>query len=100
MSGIKKHIIKGMHKVMLNCDTATLFVTKREYVKLGCVDRMKLSMHLATCKYCRQFAKQSESISQHIAELNNAKPDKLTHQLTQKQKDNIIKEVEKQNITD
>ena len=100
MSGIKKHIIKGMHKVMLNCDTATLFVTKREFVKLGCVDKMKLSMHLATCKYCRQFANQSESISRHITELNNTNQDNLAHQLTDEQKNNIIKEVEKQNITD
>ena len=100
MSGIKKHIIKGMHKVMLNCDTATLFVTKREYVKLGCIDKMKLSMHLATCKYCRQFANQSESISRLIAELNNTNQDNLTHQLTDEQKIHIVKEIESQRITD
>ena len=100
MSGIKKHIIKGMHKVMLDCDTATLFVTKREYVDLGCIDKMKLSMHLATCKYCRQFAKQSKDISNQIAQINNTELNNLSHQLSDEQKNNIIKEVEKQNITD
>lgn len=99
MSGIKKNFIKGMNKVMLDCNTATLFVTKREYVKLGCVDRMKLAMHLSTCKYCRRFAKQSITISHHISKLSKVSENGHRHYLTEAQKSKMIKEIEKQKFT-
>lgn len=98
MSSIKTNIIKGMNKVMLDCNTATSFVTKREYVKLGCVDRMKLSMHLASCKYCRQFAKQSITISHHISELSKIDDSNHRHYLSKEQKNNMIKEIESQQL--
>lgn len=99
MSSIKRNIIKGMHKVMLDCNTATLYVTKREYVKLGCVDRLKLSMHLASCKYCRQFAKQSITISHHIAELSKVDESNYRHHLSKEQKNKMIKVIESQQLT-
>lgn len=98
MSSIKKNIINGMNKVMLDCNTATLFVTKREYVKLGCVDRIKLSMHLASCKYCRQFAKQSITISHHITQLSKINDADNRHYLSKEQKNNMIREIESQQL--
>ena len=52
-----------MDKIMLNCDTATLLITRSEFEKLSCTDQIKLKMHLAGCKFCRRFKKQSEFIS-------------------------------------
>lgn len=99
MSSIKIYIIKGLQKVMFDCNTATLYITKREYVKLGFVDRLKLSMHLASCKYCRQFAKQSVTISHHIAELSKVDESNYRHHLSKEQKNKMIKEIELQQIT-
>lgn len=99
MSSIKRNIIKFMHNVMLDCNTATLYITKREYVKLGWVERLKLSMHLASCKYCRQFAKQSITISHHIAELSKVDKTNHRHHLSKEQKNKMIKEIELQQIT-
>lgn len=70
MGELKKIMVNGMNRVMLDCDTATLLITKKEYASLKCVERIKLSMHLMSCKYCRRFKKQSEEISLHIHQLN------------------------------
>ena len=49
----------AMHSVMLSCDKATFFVTKKEYVKLSCKENLQLKMHLMGCKLCRSFNEQN-----------------------------------------
>jgi len=70
MSDLKKMMVKGMNRVMLDCDTATLLITKNEFISLSCIEKIKLRMHLMGCKYCRRFKKQSNEISLQIHQLN------------------------------
>lgn len=96
MSGLKKHVLKGMNKIMLDCDVATLFITKREFVELGKVDKLRLAMHLRVCKYCRQYAKQSSIISNQISQVRKIDNNNLRHHLSEEQKISIINKLEKQ----
>ncbi len=66
MNKAQKIWTKSMDKIMLNCDTATLLITKGEFTRLSCVEQLQLKMHLAGCKFCRRFKKQSEFISYAI----------------------------------
>jgi hypothetical protein len=70
---------KAMHSVMLSCDKATFFVTKKEYVKLSCKENVQLKMHLMGCKLCRSFDDQNAILSEKIKTLQiNPPPVKLT----------------------
>ena len=64
MTKQKSVIKKGMEKIMLDCDHATFLITKSEFEKLGCVQKIQLKMHLAYCKFCRRFAQQNKIISE------------------------------------
>jgi hypothetical protein len=94
MGEIKKIMVKGMNRVMLDCDTATLLITKNEYTSLKCMERFKLQIHLLSCKYCRRFKKQSNEISLYIHQLNvdlaNAK---LSMHLSREQKERMISNI-------
>ncbi len=68
---IKELMIKGMDKVMLDCDEATYLITKSEVEKIGCVKRIQLKMHLAGCKFCRRFKVQSELIDKSLKTLED-----------------------------
>ena len=90
MSIIKKKLVEGMNKLMLDCNTATLLITKNEFTSLSCIEQMKLRMHLASCKFCRRFKKQSEYISMHVHRLNiDLENAKLKMHLTNEQKERI-----------
>lgn len=68
---IKKLMIQGMDKIMLDCDEATYLITKSEVDKIGCVKRIQLKMHLAGCKFCHRFKVQSELIDKSLKTLEN-----------------------------
>ncbi len=98
MSDLKKMMVKGMNRVMLDCDTATLLITKNEFTSLSCIERLKLRMHLMSCKYCRRFKKQSNEISVHIRKFNvDLQNAELKLHLTEEQKKRITTNV-KQNL--
>jgi len=68
-----------MHRLMLSCDTATFFITKKDYQKLSCKENFQLKMHLVGCKLCRSFKDQNVILSEKIESLqNNPPPVKLT----------------------
>lgn len=86
---------RGMTFVMLNCDKATFLLSKKDAEPLSCVEKVKLKMHLATCIYCRKFAKQSELITTQLTSLKNIDPNHLAVKLTDNQKvkiQNIIQD--------
>ena len=89
---ILKKIKNGM---MLSCDTATLLITKAEFEKLGCVDNIRLKMHLASCKFCRRFSEQSMEISAQIKSFSSIDNVNITHKLSDEQKDRLNKVIEK-----
>jgi len=82
------------NSLMLNCDSATLLVTKNEYEKLKCSERLRLKMHLASCKFCRRFKLQSEFISKNIQNISNPENKHLAHKLTTEQKQNLTKVIQ------
>lgn len=90
--------MKGMNKIMFDCKQATLLITKSQYQRLGLLDRLKLKMHLASCKFCRCFLEQSNYISTQVDELKTIDPDNLKLHLTDTQKTKICREIEKQSI--
>jgi predicted anti-sigma-YlaC factor YlaD len=48
--------------VMITCRQASVLLSKREDLPLARVDRLKLRLHLAICKYCRNVARQFGAI--------------------------------------
>ena len=93
MNNIKKIWVKSMDKVMLNCDTATLLITRGEYEKLGCLEQLQLKMHLAGCKFCRRFKKQSEFISYALKQAALPQKEDLKLHLSDQQKENMKKKM-------
>lgn len=51
---------------MLDCDTATLLITKEDFVKLSCREQVQLKMHLISCKLCRRFKSQSKLMDSYL----------------------------------
>jgi len=83
-------IIKNLkNNMMLSCNTATLLITKGEYEKLGLMDELRLKMHLASCKLCRRFEEQTAEMSQQIRDFSNIDNTKITHKLTDNQKNKL-----------
>ncbi len=64
----------AMHSIMLSCEKATFFITKRDYVKLSCKENLQLKMHLMGCKFCRNFDKQNTMISEKLNTLQENPP--------------------------
>ncbi len=96
MKGLKKIMNSGMTRIMLDCDKATLLISKKEVVELKCIERTKLKMHLITCKYCRRFAEQSKFISNHISSMSVIDPNNLKLKLTDSQKADLQKNIDDQ----
>jgi hypothetical protein len=48
--------------VMISCRQASVLLSKREDERLGRADAMKLGLHLALCRFCRNVARQFASI--------------------------------------
>jgi predicted anti-sigma-YlaC factor YlaD len=98
MSELKKQIMKVMNKVMLDCDAATMFITKRDYVKLGRIEKLKLAMHLKVCKYCRDYAEQLSIITQQLNKISKVNNENIRNYLSDEQKESIIKEINNQTL--
>ncbi len=96
MSSLKTKIYRGMNKVMLDCETAGLFVAQKEYDKLSLLNRIKLWLHLLTCRHCREFARQSRSITYYMRVLGSINENEPIHKLNEEQKKHIIEEIERQ----
>lgn len=86
MTNIKKKIEKGMSKILLNCDTATLLITKQALSSINCVEGIQLRMHLAVCSFCRAFKGQSELINRQIKQWSTIDPDNPVLHLSDEQK--------------
>jgi len=92
---IKELMIKGMDKVMLNCEEATFLITKSEVEKLGCIKKIQLKMHLAGCSFCRRFKLQSDIINKSLESLENIKNYNEHHHLPAEKKAELQNIIEK-----
>jgi hypothetical protein len=63
-----------MHSMMLSCDTATFYVTKKDYQKLSCKENFQLKLHLMACSFCRSFNNQNAIISDKIKLMDEHPP--------------------------
>ncbi|MCF6171471.1 MAG: hypothetical protein L3J66_10890 [Bacteroidales bacterium] len=95
MTKLKKIMVRSMSKIMLNCENATLLITKSEFEELGCASKMKLKMHLAGCRFCRNFSEQSNAISRHVVDIKTINPQKLRVHLSEEQKSRLSKTIKK-----
>ena len=68
---IKKMMIQGMDKIMLDCEEATYLISKSDMENIGCVKKVQLKMHLMGCSLCRRFKVQSDIIDKSLKTLEN-----------------------------
>lgn len=94
MSKIKELFVKSMNVIMLDCDEATLYALKDDSHSLGCLKRMQLKMHLASCEYCKSFVEQSKIINEKVNSIKEIDESNLTIHLTKQQKVNLQDTVE------
>lgn len=52
---MSNNLNKIAHKLMLSCDEATKLIALKQYRKISFRNRIKLSLHLMACKYCKSF---------------------------------------------
>lgn len=71
--------------IMITCKEATLAIIKKEERKISIIERIRLLIHLAICKFCKLFEKQNKLIS---INLNNISID---DSLTDKEKEDLEK---------
>ncbi len=89
-----------MEKIMLDCDQATYLITKSEFERLGCIQKMQLKMHLAYCKFCRRFAQQNKIISETLNDLKQIDSEHLHIHLSEKQQEKLKKTIESEIAND
>lgn len=64
----------AMHRMMLSCQRATFLITRREYQKLSCKEKLQLNMHLMGCKFCHAFNTQNAIITSGLNMLKEEPP--------------------------
>lgn len=89
MSSIKKTWEKGVAKLLLDCDTATLLITKQSVDSIPCTKRIQLRMHLAVCVFCRSFKEQTEFITRQMKQWAQIDPENLILTLSDEQKERM-----------
>lgn len=60
--------------VTFSCKRITELVESRERNKLSLGDKIRYNMHLALCKACRAYEKQSDLIGKALGRLMSASP--------------------------
>lgn len=94
MSKIKELYVKGMNAMMLDCDQALFYATKKDLSSLSFMKRLQLRMHLSGCEFCKNFVEQSEVISKHITKMKEIDENNLKVHLTKEQKVHLHETVE------
>ncbi|MBN2614450.1 MAG: hypothetical protein JXR71_02040 [Bacteroidales bacterium] len=89
MSNIKKRLEQGMTTLLLDCDTATMLITRQSVEAIPCTKRVQLRLHLAVCSLCRSFNEQSGFISQQIKQWATIDPEHLDLHLSDEQKNRM-----------
>ena len=97
MSGMKKMMVKGMNRVMLDCDQATMLSTHLDLENAGFLKKLQLKIHLMGCKYCTEYVRQSNLLINELNQIKEIDQKNLQIRLTQKQKE-ILEETIEQNI--
>jgi hypothetical protein len=81
---MKRIIAKMMNWIMLSCEEATLLMTKKQLGNFPLLKSMQLRLHLMSCKLCRRFKIQNETIQKFWKEFDNT-----DHVLTGEKKEEL-----------
>lgn len=82
-------MMKLMSSLMISCKKASFLIAKKEEQKFTFIERINLAIHLAMCKFCKAFEKQSSYISKQVKRLTSSA------ELTTEDKIRIEKSLEK-----
>jgi hypothetical protein len=59
-----------MSKMMISCDKASYLTSKSQDSKLTLLEKLKLKMHLLSCKYCQRYEQEINMISTFVDHQN------------------------------
>lgn len=80
-----------MGAIFIKCDDATLICDKTQYSEAGFWERIKLSIHLLTCKHCKVYTEQNAIVTKVLTQQSEEKREKG---LTATEKNKIKRNVE------
>ncbi|GET33109.1 hypothetical protein PbJCM13498_19720 [Prolixibacter bellariivorans] len=58
-----------MNHTMLSCEDATGLISRKQHEKLTFKERVQLTIHLWSCKFCRRFERQLNYLNRVIGHL-------------------------------
>jgi hypothetical protein len=70
-SGLKNKLSGFWLSIVMPCERSTFLISKGQHEKLSAGERVKIRIHLFTCRACRSFAKQINYLSIGINKMNN-----------------------------
>ena len=77
------------NKVFINCDEATRICTKNQYGEASFWEKIKLNIHLISCKICGLYSKQNTKLTEVCNK--HLKKQECDHELSKEDK-KLIKE--------
>lgn len=78
--------MKMMQKISFNCKEATLLALQKEEKQLSFLVRLKLAVHVATCRYCKWFLKESKQMDGAMYKLDQSLFEHPIHFLSEEKK--------------
>lgn len=81
-------------KIMISCDDATAICDKNQYGEASFSEKLRLTLHLIICKYCKKYSKQNNLMSQLFGRYLTACDG--TEKLTAEEKSLLKKECDKE----
>lgn len=81
-------------KIMISCDDATAICDKNQYGEASFSEKLRLTLHLIICKYCKKYSKQNNLMSRVFGKYLT--PCDGTEKLTAEEKSLLKKECDKE----
>ena len=80
---------------MINCDEATTICDKNQYGEARLWEKIRLTFHLLSCKFCKKYTKQNSLMSQMFGKYLTPcdGSEKLSNEAKQALKKNLKKEI-------
>jgi len=68
---MKNGFLSFMRRIMINCEEASMLSTHEMLGRVSMKEKMDLHMHLAGCKHCRKYYRQSIIINKSIKRMKD-----------------------------
>lgn len=82
-----------MGKLFLKCDEANHVCDKTQYKEASFLEKLKLTIHLIYCSYCRKYSKNNAKLTESVKKSNVECMDNSAKEMM---KENVNKELAKQ----